>query len=109
MTPFGRPLVCVAISRNLFPRVLSYYSSQRTRRTANLALPRVHWTIEDIREGSFDFLFCLKKQKQKHKTKQTNTNAVPVTGIPFGLSGHLPTSHPKLIPDVSISTENAEH
>ena len=106
MTPFGRPL-CVAISRNLFPRVLSYYSSQRTRRTANLALPRVHWTIEDIREGSFDFLFCLKKQK--HKTKQTNTNAVPGTGIPFGLSGHLPTSHSKSIPDVSISTENAEH
>ena len=109
VTPFGRPLVCVNISRNLFPRVLSYYSSQRARRTANLALPRVHWTIEDIREGSFDFRSAWKNKNTKHKTKQTNTNAVPVTGIPFGLSGHLPTSHSKSIPAVSISIENAEH
>ena len=72
VTPFGRPLVCVAISRNLFPRVLSYYSSQRARRTANLALPRVHWTIEDIREGSFDFRFAWKNKNTK-QNKQTKT------------------------------------
>ena len=74
VTPFGRPLVCVNISRNLFPRALSYYSSQRARRTANLALPRLPWTIEDIREGSFDFLFAWKnKNKNTKRNKQTQT------------------------------------
>ena len=32
MTPFERPVVCVAISRSLVPTVLSYYSSQRAEK-----------------------------------------------------------------------------
>lgn len=102
--PFGRPLVCVVISRNLVPRVLSYYSSQRARRTANLALPPVHWTIEDIRKGSFDFLSAWKNKNTK-PSKQTQTQFQWLES----LSGHLPTSHSKSITAVSISIENAEH
>ena len=86
------------MSRNLVPMVLSH-SSQRARRTANLALPRVHWTIENIRGGGgvlrfrcffFSFFypsapcsfssnlapkdtnpFCLKKMKNTKQNKQT--------------------------------------